>query len=332
MHDPPLPFGCGVTSTAADNTSRQTHYFESPMHLETVVQCICDGVLPLRFAYAGSAAYTHDRLAQTPGYQSVIGSVELEVATLVKAGLPTGDLSHIIDIGPGNGVHTVALLRSLGAIGMNFRSYLGLDFSATLLAIASSRIRAAFGLSIAVSCDIWDIESDRCESVERWRAASGDPAPLLVCLLGHTLGNLEGDATALANVYDSLRVGDVLLAGLSLRHPSIDETSVLAPYLNDVFHAAALEPLWAAGIDPYDVEFHVRFADGAVIGEAKFIRSVRVGASMLPPGHTVRCFSSRRFAMEDALLLFRGAGWIVRSAVVDDRSEHAVVMAVRGMS
>jgi L-histidine Nalpha-methyltransferase len=316
----------------AQRADASEHYFESSFHRESVIRCIGDGILPLKFAYTGSAAHTHDRLARSEGYQSVIGLVSHEVDVLLADGFPVEALTRVVEIGPGNGMHTVAFLRLLGSRSYRCSAYLGLDFSATLLGMVRSNIREAFGTSVSVSTDIWDIEAGPSDRVEQWRSAREATAPLLVCLLGHTLGNLESGIQALVHIFDSLRPGDVLLAGLTLRNPTVDEWTVLAPYRTEVFHDAALEPLRAAGVDPEDIDFTVRFTDGAVVGEATILRTVRAGNAMFPAGHALRCFISRRFVMEDLSPLFQGANWTIRTTSLDDRCEHAVVTAVRGPS
>jgi L-histidine Nalpha-methyltransferase len=97
------------------DASVSKHYFENSSHRESVIRCIGDGVLPLKFAYAGSAAHTHDRLARSEGYQSVVGLVSHEVDVLLADGFPVEALTRMVEIGPGNGMHTVAFLRLLGS-------------------------------------------------------------------------------------------------------------------------------------------------------------------------------------------------------------------------
>ena len=285
----------------------------------------------MRYAYAGSAAFTHDRLARSDGYRSVIGSVELEVRALESDNSAVAALSRVVEIGPGNGVHTVALLRSLAARGMRCRSYLGLDFSATLLGLACDRIRDEFGSKVSLQSAVWDMEAGRSARIDRWRCGLGRDGPVMACMLGHTLGNVESGEQALGHVHSSLRPGDMLVTGVTLRPPDADHAVVLAPYRTEVFRAAALEPLRAAGVAAGDIEFDVHFADGAVVGKVVFLRKVRVGWLTVPSGHELRCFCSRRFAMKDVLSLLERTGFEIRTAIVDDQAEHAVVLALRGM-
>jgi L-histidine Nalpha-methyltransferase len=321
--------GGGAPDSTGDAPARG-HFFEDPTHSDSVAQFIREGVLPLRYAYAGSAAFTHDRLAWSDGYRAVIGSVELEVRALDADGDATACLSRVVEIGPGNGVHTVALLQTLVGRGFRCLDYLGLDFSATLLDLAISRIRETFGGALSLRHAVWDIESGLSAYVEQWRCGNGSGGPVLACLLGHTLGNVESGLDVLEHVHGSLRAGDILMAGVTLHPPSAEYAMVLAPYRTDVFRAAALEPLHAAGIEPDDVQFDVHFADGVVVGQAEFRRSVRVGQWMVPSGHILRCFCSRRFVMDDVRTMFTRTGWEIRSVTKDDKHQHAVVLATRG--
>jgi L-histidine Nalpha-methyltransferase len=303
------------------------HFFENSGHGESVLRCISEGVLPLRYAYAGSAAYTHDRLAGSDDYRSVIGSVELELRAFGSDGFPSAALSRVVEIGPGNGVHTVALLRSLAARGQPTRSYLGLDFSATLLGLACERIREAFGGKVSLQSAVWDMEAGPSARIERWRVGLGRDGPVVACLLGHTLGNVDSGEQVLGNIHRSLRAGDVLAVGVTLRPHGDDHAAVLAPYQTDAFRAAAIEPLRAAGIAADDLDFGVHYADGAVIGEAVFVRKVRVGPMLVPAGHVLHCFFSRRFALSEVLTMLERTGFQLRTAVADDAREHAVVIA-----
>ena len=305
------------------------HFFETSGHGASVARSIAEGVLPFRYAYAGSAAYTHDRLATSDGYLSVVAAVELELRALENDELAKAALSRMVEIGPGNGVHTVALLRSLAARGMRTRSYLALDFSAILLGLACDRIRDAFGGAVSLQSAVWDMEAGQSARIERWRVGLGRDGPVLAGLFGHTLGGVESGEQVLGHVRDSLRPGDILAAGVALRSPGDDDAAVLAPYQTDTFRAAAIEALRAAGVAAADLEFDVRYTDGAVIGEAVFLRKVRIGQLTLPPGHVLRCFRSRRFAVDEVLSLLQGTGFRVRATVVDDQRQHLVVIAVR---
>jgi L-histidine N-alpha-methyltransferase len=305
------------------------HFFENTAHRTSVVRCIGEGVLPLRYTYAGSAAYTHDRLATSDGYRSVIRSVELELRAFESDAVAASTLPRLAEIGPGNGVHTVALLRSLAARGMRCRSYLGLDFSATLLGLACDRLGDAFGSAVALQSAVWDMEAGSSARIERWRVGLGRDAPVLACMFGHTLGSVESGEQVLRHVHSSLRPGDILVTGVTLPPRGDDHAATLAPYQTDIFRAAAVEPLRAAGVAAADLDFDVRYDDGAIVGEAVFLRKVRVGPLSVPSGHVLRCFWSRRFGLDEIRSLLVRTGFRLRSLVVDDEQEQAVLIAAR---
>jgi len=284
-------------------------------------------VLPLRYAYAGSAAYAHDRLARSNGYRSVVGWAELVVRATECDGMAAAALSRMVDIGPGNGVRTVVLLRALADHGPRGRSYLGLDFSATLLGMACDRIRDSLGGTVSLQSGVWDLEAGRSARIDRWRCGLGRDGPVVAFMLGHTLGNVDSAEQVLGHVHGSLRPGDTLVAGVTLQPPDADHSAMLEPYRTDAFVKAALEPLRAVGVALDDIEFGVRFTDGAVVGEAVFRRKVRLGFSTVQAGHVLRCFRSRRFAMSDVMSMLERTGFRTRAVIVDERREQAVVIA-----
>jgi L-histidine N-alpha-methyltransferase len=333
---------------ASDTGHYSLPFFEDPAHSELILAHADSGFLPLKYAYTGSAAFTHAALASTKGYHAVVGSAELEVGALLEAvrgAAPT----QVAEIGPGTGEHTLAFLSLLQeaaaaerARGMlehpllpddarpaGFR-YLGLDFSSTLLTVARDCL--AMGLVVDglpfggfdVRTAVWDIEQAGTERVAHWRRDSG---PVLICLLGHTLGNLSDPVRALRHLAVSARPGDLLLVGLTLYPQDDSPDAILAPYQNDVFTAAVLEPLWAAEFGAEDVLFEVRRRGRTVVGDVTFARRVDRRGHTYRPGQKVRCFLSTRFLPNEGLAIVRQAGWTVLSYAIDQPAEHLAVVA-----
>jgi L-histidine Nalpha-methyltransferase len=302
-------------------------FFDAPGHRESVVRGIVHGVLPLKYAYAGSAAYTHDRLAHEEGYQSVIGAVAHEAEVITAAGVEK-DLTRIVEVGPGNGNHSLQLLSRLRASGENLGSYLGLDFSRTLLTLFQRNVEGRVpGLSLGF--DIWDVEAGASDVIiEQWRKDNG--GGIVVLFLGNTVGNVEDPVAVLRNIYESVRFGDTIIVGATLRGPDADADKALQPYLTDVFAAAALEPLIAAGIDADALDFWPDYRDGVVIGFATVRRSVSLDGVCLEEGKTIRCFASKRFTADGIESMIREAGWRVGKTSVDSAAEHIVVAATKG--
>ncbi|MEO3773438.1 L-histidine N(alpha)-methyltransferase [Micromonospora sp. B9E7] len=311
-----------------DDASRcQSPHFECERHRRAALAAIHAGRLPLKFAYAGSAAHTHDAYAATDDYLSMLASARHEAEALLAARALTAGALAVAEIGPGNGKRSSAFLDRLTSLGHPCRRYLALDFSATLLAIACHRLAHFANGQMSVDSHVWDIESGASESVERWRPG---PEPVVVCLLGHTLGNLECPSAALANIRASLRPHDVLVLSVVVGRPDEPEATVLSPYRCPEFRDAALEPLRAAGLPEVDLDFVLRWRDGVVTGEAVLRRPGVLDGTEVPAGHRIRCFQSRRFNYPDVIAAVREAGWLIRDAALAPGSHHLVITASRG--
>ncbi|MET8042746.1 L-histidine N(alpha)-methyltransferase [Micromonospora sp. NPDC005215] len=309
-----------------DPTRCRPPHFECERHRRAALAAIHAGQLPLKFAYAGSAAHTHDAYARTDDYLSMLASARHEAEALLAAQTLTAGALAVAEIGPGNGKRSSAFLNRLTTLGHPCRRYLALDFSATLLAIACHRLAHFAGGQMSVDSHVWDIESGASQGVERWRPG---PEPVVACLLGHTLGNLECPTAALANIRASLRPRDVLVLSVVVGRPDEPAETVLAPYRCPEFRDAALEPLLAAGLPEVDLDFVLRWGDGAVTGEAVLRRPGVLDGTLLPAGHRIRCFQSRRFSYPDVIAAVRDAGWRIRHAALASGSHHLVITASR---
>ncbi|MBM2615855.1 L-histidine N(alpha)-methyltransferase [Actinoplanes sp. LDG1-06] len=302
-----------------------TSYFEHG-HRRPLIDGIADGRVPLKFAYAGSAAFTHDQYASTTGYADMMTSAQRESDVLFASGACAPALSGVVEVGPGNGRHSVALLDRLRAGGLGIRRYLGLDFSATLLGISSDRLRRCLPPELRVDTAVWDMEGAPTAVVENWRP---DGRPVLACLVGHTVGNFEDPVQAMRNLAGLLRPSDVLLASVLLRPMPVAAGLSMSAYRTEEFRQAALEPMFAAGMKAGELEFTVDYRDGAFVGEVTLLRSARLDGVNLPSGYRFRCFMSRRFESADVVHLFESAGWAICSAFVDQDSDHMTVVASR---
>jgi L-histidine N-alpha-methyltransferase len=112
------------------------HYFERDEHRAAFLASLLDGEVSLKFAYAGSAAQTHDQLARSLGYQSVTLAVELEVTLLIEQ-FPQRHLT-VYDVGSGNGDHSVALVQALLAHDVVVDRLILCDFSSDLMQLSQS--------------------------------------------------------------------------------------------------------------------------------------------------------------------------------------------------
>ena len=287
---------------------------------------IAAGSVPLKFAYAGRAAFAHDSYARTSGYSEMMTSARRETDALLAARRGGPAIVDIAEIGPGNGLHTTTLLDSLRTHGLDFRRYLGVDFSATLLRISAGAVRRRFPTELVVSTAVWDVESRPEGVIENWRSGAG---PVLLCLVGHTLGNFEDPSIALRNIARELRVGDILLASVLLR-PTANAIEVsMAAYRTAEFRRAALEPMLAAGMNASEMDFSIEYRDGAFVGEVTLPHGARLDDVDLPCGYRFRCFMSRRFDSTEVIRLLEGAGWAIYETDLEQDSDHMTVVASR---
>lgn len=281
-------------------------------------------VVPLKYAYAGSAAKTHDKLARHEDYQQGAGYPLLDTRWLHKLGLPPGSAAQIAEIGPGNGRHTAMFLQALDAGGYHCERYLGLDFSSSLRSMARHHVASQVSATVEIEMAEWDVETAPTGTIAGWR---GD-GPVLTCLLGQTLGNVENMPDTLANIRASLQPDDRLLLGLSARTSETRSSVYVAPYNSEIFRSAALEPLRAVGVDLDDVEFDVRYEDHEVFGVCTLRKETALDGVSFPAGWAIRCFRSRRFSEREVSDLLKDNGWSDIRWAPDDTGEHLIVLAI----
>jgi L-histidine N-alpha-methyltransferase len=297
---------------------------EDRANRRVLVDSISSGRVPLKFAYAGSAAFTHDTYASTANYAEMMTSAALETDALLATGRCGPGLRQLAEVGPGNGEHSTELLKCLRDRGIGIQRYLGLDFSATLLQISCARLLERGPGDLAVDTGVWDVESRPTGVVERWRTGAG---PVLACLVGNTLGNFEDPAGALRNLARVLRPDDLLLASVLLAPGRDSIGPSMRAYRTAEFRRAALEPMIVAGMNPNELEFTVDYCDGAFIGEVTLLSRSRLDDKDLPAGYRFRCFMSRRFERDQVVEIFRQAGWLPDVTAIDEDSNHMTVVA-----
>jgi hypothetical protein len=300
--------------------------FETPEQERLFLKALQRRRIPLKFAYAGPAAAMHDRLTRTEGYQAVSVAAQHEVAVGLRGVDSANGYPEMLEIGPGNGVHSQLILNELERLDRMPARFLALDFSATLRAMAEVRLRSYFP-GLQVSMEPWDFELGRTERVDRWRGSN----PVLATMVGNTLGNVDDPIATLNHVRESLQSGDVLVLGLA-SSGGLDDRELLIPYATDIFIAAALEPLKMVGVDTAAGRFESHFDHErrAVVGdffsgrdEVLEVDGVTVS---LGRGERVECFLSQRFEEEDVAELAASTDWSLLSADLDSAGTHLAVV------
>ncbi|WP_170347659.1 L-histidine N(alpha)-methyltransferase [Ruegeria atlantica] len=271
--------------------------FESEKQCSEFLSCLMDGYVPLKFAYVGSAAHTHDLLASTEGYGAIVGSVKEEISAL-REGLLKIDCMvpfNVVELGPGNGRHTGAFIAELSSV-LTFSKFELIDYSKTLVDLASQRLSDVYpNIEFNTSqADLEDYESN----IE---FGKGDD-PNLILLFGNTLGNVESWKKSLQHLFDGMRSNDILFTSYAIYDPKVEPSVYLDGYRTSELRNAALEPLVMTGADTSSVEFVVSFnaEQSAIVGKATFLSETVISCSgkevPQPTGSSVRCFLSRRFS------------------------------------
>ena len=296
--------------------------FESESHKAQFARCLWAGVVPPKFSYSGSAAYSHAALAATDGYRTLTEAVEIEVG-MVLSHLKLAGECQIAEIGPGTGGHTVDLIGGISSASDDLRvRYLGLDFSATLLTIARPVLKsvAASGLETA----IWDIDEGPTDAIRLWRS----DGIVLTLMVGNTLANLDDPVTALRNIRASLAVDDALLLSVNLVGDQIDPEEMTSPYRTSEFRATVLEPFRAAGIDIDTCKFDFLYEDHEVMAFVTLGTDYLHDRGILPAGRRIRCFRSRRFSLDTFRSYLTESGFPSSGIYLHRSGDLAVVLAM----
>ncbi len=113
---------------------------------------------------------------------------------------------------------------------------------------------------------------------------------------------------------------------------SLQKETLLSSYRNDVFKAAALEPLRMAGIAVDQGESSLHFSGELIATMGIFTCGAPVTAEhgaasvALARGDQVRCFMSRRFNDDEVKTVLGDVGWEVLSTSDDDARAHGVYL------
>lgn len=295
------------------------HYFEARAHKAAVLHAVDQGKLPLKFAYAGSARKTHERLSRSEAYKASNWKVDSEIARLRSIGAP--EQLQIIDFGPGDGIHTSHILRALAA-GSEVTRYTGVDFSRSLF-VQARRVLAAEHPNLQVDFQWADLEQPF--------SLIHDPTiacPVLFLAIGGLLGNVEDHASAALNIFEALSSGSLGLVSVSALLPCVNAEEYVEPYRTSVFRDAALEPLRAAGYSLDDAALTLDWDVNAraVVGVTELPAGVEDDRRGNPPQRPadstgrrqVRVFLSRRFALTDISELLESVGFAIIDIGTDE--------------
>jgi len=294
--------------------------FEHPEHEREFAAYLRLGRTPSKYGFSGTAAHLHEQLSREAGYQSVTRALEVE---LTAARLSRATL--VCDLGPGPGQHSVSFLQQYNAGHEHgVARYLALDFSEINNRLALTAVRSHFE-DIDARASTWDFEGGPTHVIDEWR--DGGAGPLLVLLLGHTIGNPYDPAAVLRNIHESLARGDEMVVSVALFQASKTADEYLASYRSRFVRDSLIAPFEMFGIPTDDADFTLEFTQREVRGYVSFPSAVRSrdGHELVAPGQPIQCFLSARFLPNEFDALLRSTGWnLLSSAYSHDRSHYAV--------
>lgn len=294
------------------------HYFEARAHETAVSRAIDQGKLPLKFAYAGSARVTHQRLSRSEGYKASNWQVNSELARL--GNISTTCQLAVIDFGPGDGIHTSQILTSLVA-SHDVTRYTGVDFSRSLF-VQARRVLIAEHPDLRVDFQWADLEQPFSLIHDPTSARQ-----VLFLAIGGLLGNVEDHTSSMLNIFGAVPNGCLGLISVSALLPGAKADEYVDPYRTSEFRDAALEPLRAAGYALNEEALRLIWDENtkAVVGVADLHAAEnddRAENSESPPScstprRQIRVFLSRRFTLEEVSQLVRSAGFDIVDIAID---------------
>jgi len=304
--------------------------FERLEQISQYIDCLRNKRLPLKFAYIGKTAHTHDKLVRSNEYklsdnEGRLIRDKLAIAQISNQINPEG--FNLIDIGAGNGVKATNIISSILVknIAVN---YIALDYSDELLKIAKRNLLESFP-TLEIQTALIDFEQrqfqDELDNIHFYSTFEK-----IYLFLGTTLGNPFDRMRTLENIRNSINNGEKLLIGVELYDENkIDD--VLSHYCNTPFYNAVFNPLTFAGLSPEDGKLEVVFNKGTRNVEVHFIINEKI--SVIHNENAViefnqyddlLIFISHRFTKAELLSDLGNLDFSVSSILLDDESNYAL--------
>lgn len=271
------------------------HYFECDKHFNELARLVATGVAPLKYAYAGSSSATHTTLANSYDYRSVNWDLHSQ-SNFINKYFSFNNID-LVEFGPGTGQHTVNILKNT-SLKHNIRQYTGIDFSRELFLIARNNIKHEFP---DMNVDFWnaDVENSFINGfADKYKSCQ----VFFLCL--GVLGNVEDTRLALKNIYKTVPKGSTGLLSVAKYSDNGAVSNYTTPYDNDIFRAAALEPIKSLGVSLSACNMTVEWnqEEQSIEGYATIKEDIHIGLTgkhKLEKDKKIRCFVSRRFGFHE---------------------------------
>jgi uncharacterized SAM-dependent methyltransferase len=305
--------------------------FESEDQLKAFIKALSDHAIPGKFAYVGEAGATYNIHALTSEYGQVTRSVADESSLLLEVwGQELNSIRTLVDVGPGNGLHSAALLqRLLSAVNWLPSEYLAVDYSLYMAELAKRNMKR-----LVPGIQVNSIPSDIENAFTRAPPRLPDVLESIYFLLGNTIGNVESISRAMQGIRNLAGDGARLLIGCALfgEHRSVE--SYLKPYRMNTYRDCVLRPLMMIGVPRHAIEFAVEFSpDTRTIStlarfKEDFSRTVLDEGVVVRAGSAVRCALSRRFLPGEIPHLLKQLNITVLGMAEDPANGHGTYCTI----
>jgi uncharacterized SAM-dependent methyltransferase len=220
-----------------------------------------------------------------------------ELSSNGSLNLEFDSISTFVDVGPGNGLHSVTLLRRLSSTASWRPSqYFAIDYSRHMADLAKRNVKRLIR-GIEVSSILHDIETAFMDA-SPFRPNVFDS---IYVLLGNTIGNVESISQTIKGVRSLAGSGARLLIGCALFEKFRSTESHLKPYQMNTYRDCVLHPLRMIGVPRRTIAFSVEFdSNTKTISTLARLRedfqaSILDDTVTVKAGSTIRCALSRRF-------------------------------------
>lgn len=276
--------------------ARSWEPFENRRQVEELLWWLRRRRVPGKFTYVGAAADSHLAYDSEGRNHEVTRNTDLELEVLRRAwGEQLRSVHTVLDLGPGDGDHTVSLLRGAGThLDWRPSSYVAVDYGERLARHAIGQISAALpDLRIAF------VQAD----LERRSLVNDLPvvgAGTLCLLLGNTIGNVESIPETLRNLRRCCAPGGKIMLTYSLWDAALSAAEHEAPYNTETYALNISHPLVMAGFPRSAIVMSNTYdaASCCVVSTATLAEDVRIsllGTHLaFSAGETLCCFLSRR--------------------------------------
>jgi uncharacterized SAM-dependent methyltransferase len=193
------------------------------------------GEIPVKFVYLGEGAMRWDAVYKDVSHSEGTTNSEMmlmmsHIKSFLQAFEHTGGKGlNLVDLGCGNGLPAIEIIKEMQKQGLNNVNYVSVDLSQEMLELASKNIKIELP-DIQITELQLDFESESLAS-QLLDIKQRTKLPNLLINLGNTLGNYVNVNSVLVNFLQSMTLDDYLIVGNGLVNDQ-NPQKILSGYLD----------------------------------------------------------------------------------------------------